>query len=57
MVDHRDPEALAEAIARLLDDRGRAAQLGQGARAAAEARHAAATLYPARARLLAGLVG
>ncbi|TCO74047.1 glycosyltransferase [Rhodovulum euryhalinum] len=56
MVDHRDPEALASAIARLLDDRARAARLGQGARAAAARLFAASSIYPAKARLLGDLV-
>ncbi|TCP44299.1 glycosyltransferase [Rhodovulum marinum] len=56
MVDHRDPAALADAIGRLLDDRARAARLGQGARRAAERLFDAAWIYPAKARMLADLL-
>ncbi len=56
VVNHRDIEALAAAIASLLDDRELAGRLGQGARALAERKYASSWIYPARARMLAELV-
>ncbi|ARE41125.1 Glycosyl transferase, group 1 [Rhodovulum sp. P5] len=56
LVDHKDIDALAGAIERLLDDRAEAAQLGHAAREAAIRDFDSGWIYPAKARLLADLV-
>ena len=56
LIDHRAPEAVADAIARALDDRELAARLGQAARARILRDHDRRWVFPARARMLADLV-
>lgn len=56
MVDHSDIDALAEAIARLLDDRALAGALGRSARAAAIRDYSANWIWPWRDRTLSDLV-
>lgn len=56
LVDHRNVESLAAAIAGLLDDREAARRLGQAARARILRDHDSRWVFPARARRLADLV-
>lgn len=56
LVDHTDIEALAEAIAQLLDDRARATALGRAARTAAIRHYAANWIWPWRDQVLSNLV-
>lgn len=56
LVDHRDPQALAAAMARLLDDRARARALGAAARARVLRDYDDAWIHPARLQRLDRLV-
>jgi len=52
LADFHDPDAVADAVSRLLDDRALAARLGRGARARALARYRLADLLPRQIRLI-----
>ena len=56
LVDHSDIDALAAAVARLLDDRAFATALGRAARRTAVRNYAAKWIWPWRDRLLTELV-
>lgn len=56
LVDHGEVDRLAEAMKRMLDDRGLATRLGQAARNQALRCYAANWIYPARAHQLRSLV-